>query len=137
MAATKQRRRGHDRGEVLVDLAVMIADGGATISDLAVLRNQPALFGSVASTPTAWRTLEAIDAATLKLIARARAAARRRVWAAGGDPGFYVINIDATPLGSHSEKEHAAPTYTRRQACGSRGRPLVVGGRHRPGEHDG
>ena len=38
MAPTKQRRRGHDRGRVLVDLAVMIADGGETISDLAVLR---------------------------------------------------------------------------------------------------
>ena len=63
MAPTKQRRRGHDRGEVLVDLAVMIAGGGDAISDLAVLRNQPDLFGEVASTPTAWRTLEAIDAA--------------------------------------------------------------------------
>ena len=53
MASTKQRRRGHDRGLVLVDLAVMIADGGETISDLAVLRHQPDLFGVVASTPTA------------------------------------------------------------------------------------
>ena len=35
MAPTKQRRRGHDRGEVLVDLAVMLADGGKSISDLA------------------------------------------------------------------------------------------------------
>ena len=43
MAPTKHRRRGHDRGQVLVDLAVMIADGGDTISDLAVLRHQPAL----------------------------------------------------------------------------------------------
>ena len=111
MAATKQRRRGHDRGHVLVDLAVMIADGGTTISDLAVLRNQPALFGLVASTPTAWRTLEAVDAAVLARIATARAQARRRVWAAGADPGFYVIDIDATLLISHSDKEGAAPTY--------------------------
>src|SRR5439155_27100182 len=59
MAPTKKRQRGHDRGEVLVDLAVMIADGGDAISDLAVLRNQPNLFGEVASTPTAWRALEA------------------------------------------------------------------------------
>jgi hypothetical protein len=28
MAPTKQRCRGHDRGRVLVDLAVMLADGG-------------------------------------------------------------------------------------------------------------
>ena len=38
MAPTKQRRRGHDRGDVMVDLAVAIADGATTISDLAVLR---------------------------------------------------------------------------------------------------
>jgi hypothetical protein len=37
----------------------MIADGGETISELAVLRNQPELFETVASNPTAWRTLEA------------------------------------------------------------------------------
>jgi hypothetical protein len=113
MAPTKKRNRGHDRGAVLVDLAVMIADGGETISDLAVLRNQPELFGPVASTPTAWRTLEAIDNDALDRIAAARAAARRRAWAAGMDPGFYVIDIDATLITSHSEKEQAAPTYKR------------------------
>lgn len=113
MAPTKQRRRGHDRGDVVVDLAVMIADGGDTISDLAVLRNQSDLFGNVASTPTAWRTLEAIDAAALERIAVARADARKRVWAAGADPGFYVIDFDATLITSHSEKRGAAPTYKR------------------------
>ena len=65
MAPTKQRRRGHDRGEVLVDLAVMLADGGTTISDLVTLIDQPSLFGQVASVATAWRTLEAIDEAAL------------------------------------------------------------------------
>src|SRR5215207_10279851 len=83
MAATKQRRRGHDRGQVLVDLAVMIADGGEAISDLAILRDQPGLFGEVASNPTAWRTLEAIDDAALAHIREARAQARAAVWAAG------------------------------------------------------
>lgn len=113
MAPTKQRRRGHDRGEVLVDVAVMIADGGDAISDLAVLRDQPALFGEVASTPTAWRTLEAVDAAALERVAAARAAARAEVWAAGADPGFYVIDFDATLITAHSEKQGAAPTYKR------------------------
>jgi hypothetical protein len=111
MAPTKQRRRGHDRGEVLVDLAVMIADGGETISELAVLRNQPELFGEVASTPTAWRTLDAVDDDTLERIKTARAEARAAAWAAGADPGFYVIDIDGTLVGAHSDKEHAAPTY--------------------------
>jgi len=113
MAPTKRRRRGHDRGEVLVDVAVMIADGGEAISDLAVLRDQPDLFGEVASTPTAWRTLEAVDAAVLKRIAAARAAARAEVWAAGADPGFYVIDFDGTLVTAHSDKAGAAPTYKR------------------------
>jgi DDE family transposase len=113
MAPTKQRRRGHDRGEVLMDVAVMIADGGEAISDLAVLRHQRGLFGEVASNPTAWRTLEAVDDATLERIKAARAQARVEAWAAGADPGFYVIDIDGTLIGSHSEKEGAAPTYKR------------------------
>ena len=113
MAPTKQRRRGHDRGGVLVDVAVMLADGGDTISDVAVLRDQPDLFGDVASHPTVWRTLEAVDEAALERIKTARAQARSTAWAAGADPGFYVIDIDATLIGSHSDKEGAAPTYKR------------------------
>lgn len=111
MAPTKRRQRGHDRGRVLVDLAVALADGATAISDLRVLRNQPALFGEVASVPTAWRTLDAIDAAALERIARARAQARARAWAAGMDPGFYVIDIDGTLVSAQSEKDGAAPTY--------------------------
>ena len=113
MAPTKQRRRGHDRGGVLVDVAVMIADGGLRFSDLAVLADQPDLFGEVASVPTAWRTLQAMDAVVLQRVAAARAAARATAWAAGMDPGFYVIDIDGTLIGAHSEKEQAAPTYKR------------------------
>ena len=111
MAPTKRRRRGHDRGRVLVDLAVALADGATAISDLRVLANQPALFGEVASVPTAWRTLGAIDEAALERIAAARAQARQRAWAAGMDPGFSVIDIDGTLLTAPSEKEGAAPTY--------------------------
>jgi len=111
MAPTKKRRRGHDRGQVLVDLAVAIADGATAISDLRVLADQPALFGEVASVPTTWRTLEAIDEAALERIASARATARAEAWAAGLDPGFYVIDLDATLVGSHSDKEGAAPNY--------------------------
>jgi len=113
MAPTKQRRRGHDRGHVLVDLAMSIADGGDAIADLAVLRNEPNLFGSVASDSTAWRTLDAVDSAALKRIAVARAEARRQVWAAGADPGFYVIDFDGTLVTAHSDKDGAAPNYKR------------------------
>lgn len=111
MAPTKRRRRGHDRGRVLVDLAVALADGATAISDLRVLANQPALFGEVASVPTAWRTLQSVDAAALERIAGARAQARARAWAAGMDPGFYVIDIDGTLVLADSEKDQAAPTY--------------------------
>jgi hypothetical protein len=111
MAPTKTRRRGWDRGRVLVDLAVALADGAKTISDLRTLRNQPELFGEVASLPTTWRTLEAIDEAALGRIATARAEARRVAWEAGADPGFYVIDIDATLVTAHSEKDGAAPNY--------------------------
>ena len=61
------RRRGfvpvHDRGRVLTDAAVMIADGGTVMSDLATLRDQGELFGPVASDPTLWRTLSEIGSA--------------------------------------------------------------------------
>ena len=111
MAPTKKRRRGHDRGQVLLDMAVAIADGATTFSDLRVLRDQPGLFGEVASVPTTWRAVEATDSAALERIAAARAEARSQAWAAGLDPGFYVIDIDATLVGAHSEKEGAAPNY--------------------------
>jgi hypothetical protein len=53
-------RRRHQAGRVLRDLAVLLADGGDCLSDLAVLRDQPELFGSVASTATAWRVVEQV-----------------------------------------------------------------------------
>ena len=49
LAVLRQRQGGHDPGRVAVDLAVMLADGGEAISDLAVLRDQAQLFGPVAS----------------------------------------------------------------------------------------
>ncbi len=111
MAPTKQRRRGHDRGQVLVDMAVAIADGATTLSDVRVLGDQPGLFGEVASVPTMWRTLEATNHSALERIEAARANARATAWAAGMDPGFYVIDIDATLVNAHSDKEGAAPNY--------------------------
>ncbi|HET6951225.1 MAG TPA: IS1380 family transposase [Acidimicrobiales bacterium] len=117
MAPTRQRRGGRDRGEVLTDLAVMIADGGVRISDLAVLRDQPELFGSVAPHATAWRALDAVDDAALERIKTARAQARGRVWAAAEAAGRWarpdrlVIDMDGTLVISQSDKEQAAATY--------------------------
>ena len=76
----RRRRSAHGPGRVLVDVAVMLADGGEAISDLAVLRDQPELFGPVASTPTAWRVLQSVDAAGLDRLRAARAVARERAW---------------------------------------------------------
>ena len=72
---------GHDPGRVLADLAVTIASGGECISDLAVLRHQPRLFGRVASTATAWRVLDGVDDSLLAGLRAARAAARELAWA--------------------------------------------------------
>jgi hypothetical protein len=77
----RRRRAGHDPARVLVDLAVMLADGGRGISGLAVLRDRPELFGSVASTATAWPVLDGINAALLEKVRVARAVARERLWA--------------------------------------------------------
>ena len=60
----RQRQAGHDPGRVLVDVAVAIADGARTISDVQVLADQQGLHGpagSVASSPTIWRVLAGID----------------------------------------------------------------------------
>lgn len=60
--STALRRKGftpvHDRGQVVTDLAVTIADGGEAISDVATVGDQGELLGPVASMPTAWRTLD-------------------------------------------------------------------------------
>ncbi len=113
MAPTRQRPSAHDPGRVLRDLAVMLADGGDCLSDLGALRDQVDLFGAVASDSTAFRVIDSIDAERLEQIRAARASARARAWAAGAHPGEIVLDIDATLLTSHSDKQGAAPTYTR------------------------
>jgi DDE family transposase len=114
--ASHSRHRQHPDARVLRDLAVVLADGGDCLSDLAVLRDQPELFGPVASTPTAWRVLDrtARDAGGLARLRAARAHARARAWAAGGDPDveLLVVDADATLVTAHSDhKEGAAGTY--------------------------
>jgi hypothetical protein len=109
-------RRRHPDAAVLRDLAVMLADGGDCLSDLAVLRDQPELFGPVASTPTAWRVVERLgqDPDGLARLRAARAHARRRAWAAGAHPELelLVIDADATLVLAHSDaKQGAAGTY--------------------------
>jgi Transposase DDE domain group 1 len=77
VSGTRRRSGGHDPGRVLVDLAVAIADGAETITDLRVLADQELLHGSVASTATAWRVLASVDAARLAALRTARACPTR------------------------------------------------------------
>lgn len=115
----------HDPGKIITDLALSLALGGDCLADLAVLRAEPGVYGHVASDPTVSRaiaTLAGEAPAVLKAIDTARAAAREQAWRLAGrhapDHGTdakqpLVIDLDATLLTSHSDKEHAAPTFKR------------------------
>ena len=113
MAPTRERRSAHDPGRVVRDLAVMLAGGGDCVADLGALRDQVELHGVVASDSTAFRVIDSIDPVRLEEIRAARASARARAWAAGARPAEIVLDIDATLVTSHSDKEGAAPTYKR------------------------
>jgi hypothetical protein len=111
LASTRERRSVHDPGRVLCDLAVMVADGGRCVSDLAALAGQGALFGGVASVSTARRVLLSIGEGELELIRLARARARERAWHAGAASERVILDFDCTPIDVHSEKERAAGHY--------------------------
>ncbi|WP_282006085.1 IS1380 family transposase [Propioniciclava sinopodophylli] len=113
----------HDPGKILSDLAITLALGGDCLADAALLRSEPAVYGMVASDPTISRliSLLAADAPrVLKAIDAARAAARTRAWLLAGehapDSGMSVehpliVDVDATLVTAHSDKEHAKPTF--------------------------
>jgi hypothetical protein len=104
----------HFPGTVLADLAVAIADGADSISDLKSLRDQPVLFGSVASTSTAWRVLDRVGEVHLSALRSGRATARAAAWAAGAAPDLsheLCLDIDATIVIAHSDKQLASPTW--------------------------
>jgi len=109
----RQRQSGHDPGRVVRDLAVMLADGGDCLADLGAVRDQDALFGTVASDSTAFRVIDPIACTPglLDALAAAHACARERVWEQTGAPQRVTIDIDATLVTSHSEKEGAAGTF--------------------------
>ena len=112
-------RAVHDPGKVVLDLAVAIGLGGDCLADLAVVRAQPQLFGEVASAPTVSRLVDMLAAdadAAVAAIRSARAAARQAAWryrrpVAGDAP--VVVDLDATLVAAHSDKERATPTFKR------------------------
>ncbi len=115
----------HDPAKVVLDLAVTLTLGGDCLADVAVLRAEPGVYGPVASDPTVSRTIDALAAdapRALAAINTARAAARAHAWAAAGvhapDAGTgadrpLIIDLDATLVTSHSEKDQARPTFKR------------------------
>jgi hypothetical protein len=120
LARWRAPRAVHDPGKILTDLAVALALGGDCLADVAVLRTQPRLAGPVASDPVISRLVAALAAdapRALRAIRAARAAAREQAWALAGDraPGtsgdLIPVDIDATIVLAHSEKEKAAPTW--------------------------
>jgi hypothetical protein len=115
----------HDPGKIVLDLAVALTLGGDCLADVNLLRAEPGVFGRVASDPTVSRLIDTLagDADyALAAIESARAQARAQVWSLAGedapDHGAdasapLIIDLDATLVTSHSEKEHAAPTFKR------------------------
>jgi hypothetical protein len=136
-------RSVHDPGKTVLDLAVAIALGGDCLAHAAVVRAQSELFGTVASDPTISRLIEALgadSAAAIAAIREARAAARATVlshrWPIP-TTGPVVVDLDATLVGAHSEKEGATPNFKRGfgfhpllafidHGAGGTGEPLVV-----------
>ena len=137
----------HDTGKIVLDVAVALAVGGDCPADIAVLRGQPRLFGTVASDPTVSRRIDVlagdVDRAGAALrAARAQARALRLKWAPLRDDRPLPVDIDATILVAHSDKEDATPTYKRTfghapllayldHGAGGTGEPLAV--KLRPG----
>jgi hypothetical protein len=113
LGSIKQRRRGHDPGRVIRDLAVMLAGGGECVSDLGAVRDQQSLFGPVASDSTAFRVIDRIasEPGLLDALRAAHARARERFWERHGAPERLTIDVDATLITAHSEKENAAGNY--------------------------
>ena len=146
LARWRAPRAVHDPGKILTDLAMTLALGGDCLADAAVLRAQPELAGPVASDPVISRLVSALAAEgprALRAIRRARAAARERAWALAGDraPGadgsLIPVDLDATIVLAHSEKENAAPTWKKTygfhplaafadHGAGAGGEPLAI-----------
>jgi hypothetical protein len=113
----------HDPAKVLLDLALGLAVGGDCLADIALLRAEPAVFGRVASDPTVSRTIDRLAAdatAVLAAIDTARATGRARAWELAGNQAPdhdtdanqpVIVDVDATLVTAHSEKEGAAATF--------------------------
>ena len=144
--SARMRRRGfdpvYDRGQVLVDLALMLIDGGEAISDFQALAHLAPVIGPIPSTSTVWRTLNETGGLQLARVNAAVAEFRRHWWGllaarpegfpwlkvAGKElTGITVIDLDASIVLAGPGKENAkagrAPTWRWTPSPGSRKRP--------------
>jgi hypothetical protein len=113
----------HDPAKVLLDVALAVAAGGDCLADAAVVRSAPGVYGPVASAATVSRLFKLLgsDAGRVeRAVGAAVAVARARVWALAGDGAPHagisereplVVDLDATLVTAHSEKEQAAATF--------------------------
>jgi len=122
LASWRRPRAVHDPARFVTQLSYALAAGGDGLADIAMLRDATAIVGAVPSDPTVSRVIDELAAGgqqVLDAIADAHAAARARVHAAGGGPagtgpdGLVPLDIDATLVSAHSDKEDAQPTYKR------------------------
>lgn len=125
LAAFRKPLSRHDPGKIVLDAAVSVALGGDALSDIAALRAEPAVYGAVASDPTISRAIISLARDVTRVetaVATARRSARAAAWSLAGehapstarsarDP--LVIDLDATLVTAHSEKEDARPTFKR------------------------
>jgi hypothetical protein len=103
-------------------LAVSIALGATSMSDINLLAHQVAVFGDPPSDATVRRCLNGLDTVALGKVAKAR----RRVWGPDHRPGgrvpwllvagklltgWIVIDLDATLITAQSDKQGAAATF--------------------------
>jgi hypothetical protein len=124
------RRRGssplYDRGQLAVDLALVLIAGGEAISDFQALAHLAPLTGPVPSTPTVWRALSEAGDLQLSRLNTAVTGFRRHWWSllaarpegfpwlkvAGRElTGVTVVDLDATIVFAASEKDKAVATY--------------------------
>ena len=104
---------------MVLDLAVAIALGGDCLADVAVVRAQPELFGAVASDPDdqpadrrlgddpGRRSPRSVRLGPPRGPRSGATARRSRA------TGQVVVDLDATLVGAHSEKEGATPNFKR------------------------
>jgi Transposase DDE domain group 1 len=121
LAPWRKARAVHDPGKILLDVALAVALGGDCLSDVSLLRAEPAVFGPVASDPTVSRLVDSLAGSgkrALTAIRRARAQVREHVWALAGDAapdqgGQVIVDLDGVLVIAHSDKQDATATWKR------------------------